>query len=229
MTTTTEPVPAAACAVSSGGECTCGGGCEPTHANAQLPAMLQEASAVGCTITLTEAPAQLERIELLRPHVIGLERRRGLLKISFDRAADTTAIGEFIELERGCCSFLHINREDTAGATRVTFSTDDRDREPALATIARTFDPAEPPREPEAAGVAGSGRKNKTLLGVFGVACLACFLPGLLAAGAAGSVAAALGGETVIAGTTLAVVLAIGALITLRRRRSQSNSAGCGC
>ena len=190
--------------------------------------MLQTAADVGCTITPTEAPAQLERIEKLRPHVIGLERRRGLLALSFDRAADTSVIGEFIELERGCCSFLHIEREDTADAIRVTFSTDDRDREPALATIARTFDPAEPSRERGAIAAVGR-RRNKTLLGALGVACLACFLPGLLAAGAAGSAAAVLGGETVIAGTTLAVVLAIGALITLRRRRSQSNSAGCGC
>jgi hypothetical protein len=205
MTSTAERTPA------------CGDGAALTEA-------LERAAAVGCTIGTGDTSVQLERVATLRRHVTRLERRRGFLAIAFDGAADRDSIERFIEVERGCCSFLTIELEHLMGETRLVFSSDDPEREPALAAIAGIFDPSgSPGLHPEAES---RTRTEKTLLGILGLACLVCLLPVLLAAGAAGSLAAALGGSAVVA-ASVAVLVAAGVLWTLARRRSRHASCGC--
>ena len=224
MTSTSDAAHAATCSVSSGGECSCGGAAQ--LAGSDLPDMLRAAAAVGCTITSSDAPAQLARIDRLRPHVIGLERRRGFLAVSLDREADSHAINDVIQLETGCCSFLRIDRERGGDMTRVVFSSDDRQREPALAALARAFDPAAPAAASETTTAPDVRRRDRTPLGVFGVTCLACLIPGILAAGAAGSITAAFGGA---AGLTvvLALLLTLGATTALVLRPSRARTCGC--
>lgn len=68
-------------------------------------------------------------------------------------------------------------------------------------------------------------RRSVALLGAVGLACLACLLPVVLAAGAAGSLAAAFGGEIAV---VAAVALGLGAVAVVLRRRARSDDA-CGC
>lgn len=222
MTSTTEHEPAA-CAATSRAACTCGGGCEPTSSGGTLPGFLGEAASVGCTISEADAPAQLTRIETLRPHVVATERRNGFLALTLGPGADDETIDRFIETERGCCNFLAIDRRRAGQETVITFSSDEPRRELAIAAIARTFDPGAPAPKPGDERATGA-KPTRTMLGLLGVACLACLLPGLLAAGAIGSVAAAFGGVAEIA-LILATVVATGAVLVLRRRRSSA----CGC
>ena len=82
---------------------------------------------------------QVARIEALRPHVVETERRPGWLSLSFAAAADDAAIDRLIEVERGCCDFLRIEREHVDGMTRVRFASEDPAREPVLEAIAQLF------------------------------------------------------------------------------------------
>jgi hypothetical protein len=230
VTIVSETTHAPSCSISSGEECTCGRGCGDSSPD--LPDMLHDAAAVGCTISPEDAPAQLFRADTLRSHVTALEHRPGLVAISFDADADTDEIDRFIDVEKGCCEFLHIERANTAEGTQVVFSSDDPGREPTLELIAGMFDPATQDR-PSASPAVPPRRESKALFGVLGVACLACCIPPLLAAGALGALAggaagaiARLGGTTGVS-TLVGVLLALGALATLRLRRS--NDQGCGC
>ena len=225
MTPTTHVDHSTSCAISSGGECTCGGECTSRRATVDLPSTLRDAAAVGCTITVDEAQDQLARVDSLRPHVLRSERRKGFLAVTFDSHADAAALDRFVEFERGCCSFLEITQRQTDSETRVAFSTTDHNREPALGAIARMFDPAGPVTSHDGTEPRQSPR-NKTLLAILGVACLACLLPAVLAAGAAASIAAALSGASptaiFLAGLLIAVLIAA---VAIRRSRSRA----CGC
>lgn len=142
-------------------------------------------------------------------------------------AFESETLDGFIEVERGCCSFLDIDREQVGETTRVVFSSDDAEREPALDVIARMFDPARPSTSGQRSRD-GDGRRTGALVGALGVACLACCLPVLLAAGAAGSLMATFGGTAGVAGA-LTVFFTVVALFTFARRRTRNRTSSCGC
>jgi hypothetical protein len=102
---------------------------------------LRSAESAGCSISPEDASAQVARIAALRPHVVETGRRPGRLSLSFAAAADDAAIDRLIEVERGCCDFLRIEREHVGGTTRVVFATEDPAREPVLEAIAELFAP----------------------------------------------------------------------------------------
>lgn len=77
--------------------------------------LVRSAESAGCTISPEDASAQVAGIEALRPHVVVTERRPGWLSLSFAAAADAAAIDRLIEVERGCCDLLRIEREHVGG------------------------------------------------------------------------------------------------------------------
>ena len=174
-------------------------------------------------ITTEDASSQLHRAEqLLERHVGGIERHPGLLTVTFDADAPSNVIDEFIEMERGCCSFLSIQRDEPGETTRVVFASDDSERQAALAVISDTLDPD------QAAVGAKSGERGKrgALIGALGLACLACCLPPLLAAGAAGSLVATFAGTGgIFAGLAVFLTLAATFAFTRRRRRTRPAAA----
>ena len=101
--------------------------------------LLRSAESAGCSISPEDASAQVARIGALRQHVFETERRPGWLSLSFSAAADDAALDRLIEVERGCCDFLRIEREHVGGTTRVVFASEDPAREPALDAIAQLF------------------------------------------------------------------------------------------
>jgi serine/threonine protein kinase len=58
------------------------------------------------------------------------------LSIALDPRVDARVLEAFVEVVRGCCAFLTIERHDAIDEIRVVLATDDREREPALAMIA---------------------------------------------------------------------------------------------
>jgi hypothetical protein len=103
--------------------------------------LLRSAESAGCSISPEDASAQFTRIEGLRPHVVETERRPGRLSVSFAAAEDNAEIDRVIEVERGCCDFLRIERERVGETTRIVFASEDPAREPVLEAIAELFAP----------------------------------------------------------------------------------------
>lgn len=213
--------PEAALALSD--SCPADGGCGCREKGAAVAAF-ETARGAGCTITTKDASVQLRRAESLRSHVTGIERQQGSLTVSFDGALPSGTLDEFVETEKGCCGFLSIQREKSRETTLFVFASDDPERQPALDVIARTLDPAQTPVQ----GESGERGKRAAMIGALGLACLACCLPPLLAAGVVGSLVATFGGTAGIA-AGLSLFLALAAIIVFARRRRQIGEDGCGC
>lgn len=193
----------------------------------------------GCQLTPEEELAQLHLIAQLRDDVTRIERAPGRLTVAFTDLADTATLDQFVAGERQCCGHIFdIAVSRAGGGHEFRLVAPNGEHDMILATMAAAFDahqavPAalsfteqsQTPRPPERSTSAG---KIAGLGALFGIACLACLLPGLLAGGALAATFGALGADEVVFGA-LALALGIAAAAVALRRRSPSRGDDCGC
>jgi hypothetical protein len=91
----------------------------------------------GCGLTSEGLEQQLNRAQLLRASVVGVEQSPGAIRVSFAADADTALLAELVERERSCCPFLTIELEGMPRILRI--ASDDPARADDLRAFARLF------------------------------------------------------------------------------------------
>lgn len=183
----------------------------------------------------------MQLIAQLRGDVARIERAPGRLAVTFTDRVDIPTLDQFTAGEQQCCGHVFdIAVERVTDGQQVRFAAANGEHDTILATMATAFDahqavpaalslrsePQSPARPPERSTSAG---KIAGLGALFGIACLACLLPGLLAGGALAATFGALGADELVFGA-LALTLGIAAAtVALRRRSPASRGDDCGC
>ena len=188
----------------------------------------------------------LERGKMAQQHVRwqALHTRAGIdvvpsgrgIRLSFRRGPGVEEeLRKLVALERSCCGFADwsISSDSEQVVLEVTGDSDEaiaavQAMFGSLAAAASKPSPVADPADGEA-----TPARDRSVSGALSLACLACLVPGLLAAGAAGVVAGAVGGrQSLFVGAAAGLaVLAVG---TNRLRRSTKAAAAhggssCGC
>jgi hypothetical protein len=73
----------------------------------------------GCTLSLDELADQQGRAARLLPSVATLTRSEDELRVSFGLDVDSRLVEEMVATERGCCSFLEIDYDDSERLLRI--------------------------------------------------------------------------------------------------------------
>ena len=73
----------------------------------------------GCTFSLDELADQQGRAARLLPSVATLTRSEDELRVSFGLDVDSRLVEEMVATERGCCSFLEIDYDDSERLLRI--------------------------------------------------------------------------------------------------------------
>ena len=176
-----------------------------------------------CSLDRGELARRLTRWQLLRDRaeVDACATKTGFRLVFRSEEGVENELRDLLALERSCCGFADWSLGHEAD--RIVVDVCDSDQE-GTTDIRRLFLSG----RAQAPQGARGWRAPSALLGAVGAGCLACLLPGLLAAGALGAAGGAIGGP--IGLTILAGALAIAAALIYRRRKANAaNRAGCRC
>ena len=73
----------------------------------------------GCTLSVDELVDQQGRAARLLPSVATVTRSEDELRVSFGHGVDRALVDELVATERGCCSFLEVDYDDSARLLRI--------------------------------------------------------------------------------------------------------------
>ena len=73
----------------------------------------------GCTLSPAGLADQAGRAARLLPSVATVTRSEDELRVSFGPGVDRELVDELVATERGCCSFLEVDYDDSARLLRI--------------------------------------------------------------------------------------------------------------
>ena len=94
-------------------------------------------SAAGCSLSVDELAAQLERYREIGRFAAAVEHEPGRVVVRFAGAPPSALIEQALEVERGCCPFYEIDYQPAI--QRLAISVDHPDRYPGVDAIAHAL------------------------------------------------------------------------------------------
>jgi hypothetical protein len=92
---------------------------------------------IACTLSREEAPAQRERYRSVGEAVVAAELHGTRLAVRLDDSVDAAVLDELIEVERRCCPFFEIRRDERRKLLEVAVG--DAEQLPMLEMVAEAL------------------------------------------------------------------------------------------
>ena len=73
----------------------------------------------GCSLDGAGRDGQRARLTMLRTSVVGIERVPDELRVRFGAGVDERVVKEVVAVERGCCSFLDLDYDESVRVLRI--------------------------------------------------------------------------------------------------------------